>query len=335
MENEKITIAVLVGGSSPEREVSKESGKAILVSVKDLGYRYKIIDPAYGIDQPDNEADFFKKDIDFTEVSNINYVRCINSDLFDDVDVVFIALHGKWGEDGTVQSLLELRGIKYTGAGVLSSALAMDKTMSKIMFQHFDVKTPTWFMIESPDESHSIIKQKIKKFFGYPCIIKANDQGSTFGLTLCRGDVEVSHAIADAFKYSNKVMVEQYIPGRELTVGILDQQALPVLEIIPKHGLYDYECKYTDGMSEYIVPAELPDDVKNHLQQQALLAYNSVGCANYGRVDFRLTNDNKSYCLEVNTLPGMTSHSLIPKMAAAVGIDFNKLIDKIIKYALM
>jgi D-alanine-D-alanine ligase len=333
MSVKKLKIALLVGGSSPEREVSKESSKSIAQAIKSLGHDLVLIDPSYGINQPQEENLFFEKE-NYAEVKTENYVAALNSHLLDNVDLVFIGLHGKNGEDGTVQSLLELRGIKYTGSKVLSSALAMDKMMTKIMFQHFDVATPKWFIVTPKEKNYDLIINKIKKFFGFPCVIKPNDQGSTVGLTICRGESEVEKAINFALKFSDKVLIEKYIQGREVTVGILGQQTLPVLEIVPKHGLYDYEAKYTDGMSEYIVPADLPDEVAHHLQHQALLAYNSVNCSNYARVDFRLTNDNKNYCLEVNTLPGMTSHSLIPKMAKAVGISFNELIERIINYEL-
>lgn len=333
MSAKKLKIALLVGGSSPEREVSKESSKSIAQAVKSLGHDLILIDPSYGNNQPKEENLFFEKE-DYAEVKTENYVVALNSHLLDNVDLVFIGLHGKNGEDGTVQSLLELRGIKYTGSKVLSSALAMDKMMTKIMFQHFDVTTPKWFVVNAEVKDYDLVSDKIKKFFGYPCVIKPNDQGSTVGLTICRGESEVEKSIKLARQFSYKVLIEKYIQGREVTVGILGQQTLPVLEIVPKHGLYDYEAKYTEGMSEYIVPADIPEDVAHHLQHQALLAFNSVNCSNYARVDFRLTNDNKNYCLEVNTLPGMTSHSLIPKMAKAVGISFNELIERIINYEL-
>ncbi|MFH1195958.1 MAG: D-alanine--D-alanine ligase [bacterium] len=333
MGNKNITVALFLGGTSPERDVSKSSGKSILIALRELGYNVKVIDPAYGLNQPEKEEDFFAEK-DYTMISNKNYIEVINSTLFDDVDIAMLGLHGRWGEDGTVQSLLELKGIKYTGCGILSSALAMDKSMTKIMFQHFDVATPKWFVVDKHEDNFHHIKERIKKFFGYPCIIKPNDQGSTVGLTVCRGEVEVESSIKSALQFSNKALIEEYISGREMTVGILGQHALPVLEIKPKHGLYDYECKYTTGMSEYFVPANIPEDVAVHLQHQALLAFNSVGCKNYARVDFRLTSDYKTFCLEVNTLPGMTSHSLVPKMAKAAGISFNELIDRIIKFDL-
>lgn len=333
MNNSNLTIALLLGGVSPEREVSKSTGKSILQALRQLNYKVKVIDPAYGLNQPEDENKFFESE-NYSELSPRNYIEVINSSLFDDVDVAFIALHGKWGEDGTLQSLLEMRGIKYTGSKILASSLSMDKCMSKIMFQHYDVSTPKWFIVRKNEKDYNLIREKIKKFFGYPCVVKPNDQGSTIGLTICRGDSEIQKSIELAQQYSDKVLIEEYISGREVTVGIIGQQPLPVLEIKPKSGFYDYTSKYTSGMTEYEVPADIPQKVAEHLQHQALLAFNSIGCESYARIDFRLTKDFKTYCLEVNTLPGMTSTSLLPKMAKAAGISFEELIQRIINYAL-
>ncbi|MEI7811662.1 MAG: D-alanine--D-alanine ligase [Ignavibacteria bacterium] len=335
MKNIKdMNIALLLGGTSPEREVSKSSGKAIYHELKNLGYKVKLIDPAYGINQPENEEDYFIPGRDYAEISNRNCIAVINSGLFDDVDIAFLGLHGKWSEDGTLQGLLELRGIKYTGSGVLASSLAMDKSMSKIMFQHYDVVTPEWFVAGKDDADLMLIKEKITKLLSYPCIIKPNDQGSTIGLTKCSSEDEVEEAVKLALQFSDKAVIEEFIPGHEITVAVLEGHALPVLEIKPGHGFYDYECKYTSGMSEYIVPAELPDSVVKRLQSQAMLAFNSLGCSVYGRVDFRITGDYKIYCLEVNTLPGMTGTSLVPKMAKAEGISFGRLLEKIIQLSI-
>jgi len=333
MNRKDIRITLLLGGTSPERAVSKSTGKAIYKELKDLGYKVKLVDPAYGLNQPQDEQLFFTE-VDYAEISNQNCIDALNSELLSDTDLVFFALHGKWSEDGTLQSVLELRGVKYTGSGVLASALAMDKNMSKIMFQHFNVQTPKWIVVKAGDNDYGTIKNKIEKFFGYPCVIKPNDQGSTIGLTICRDQDQVEGAINLALQLSDKALIEEFIEGHEVTVAILDTQALPVLEIKPKHNLYDYECKYTHGMSDYIVPAEIPESAAAVLQQQALLAFNSVGCTGYGRVDFRLSDDYKSYCLEVNTLPGMTGTSLVPKMAKAAGISFGELLEKIIRMSL-
>jgi len=333
MPNNEITVALLLGGTSPEKEVSKATSKSIMKALYDLGYKVKLINPAYGLMQPKNEEDFFTEK-ELTEISNRNYIEAINSTLFDDVDIAFIGLHGKSGEDGTVQSLLELRGIKYTGSKVLASSLAMDKHMTKVMLKHFGVSTPKWFVIDKNTTDFTSIQNEIKKSFGYPCVIKPNDQGSTIGLTICRGAVEVEAAIKKALEFSKNALIEEYIPGREFTIAVIDQQTLPVLEIKPLSGFYDYESKYTKGKTEYIVPAEIPQKVAEHLQQQALLAFNSVGCENYARIDFRVNKDFESFCLEINTLPGMTSTSLVPKMAKAAGISFEELIDRIIKFEL-
>jgi D-alanine-D-alanine ligase len=333
MTNSDLTVALLLGGTSPEREVSKSSGKSVLTALRDLDYKVKVADPAYGLNQPQDERKFFTKE-NYTDITNRNYLDLINSSFFDDVDVAFLALHGRWGEDGTIQSLLELRGIKYTGSKILASALAMDKSATKIMFRHHGVPTPNWFTVSHKENDINLIKAKIKNELGYPCIIKPNDQGSTVGLTLCKEETFIEEAIKKALEFSSKALIEEYIPGRELTIAVIDQNPLQVLEIKPKSGLYDYESKYTHGKTEYIVPAEIPQDLSDNLRKHALTAFNSAGCESYGRVDFRLTDDNKFYCLEINTLPGMTSTSLVPKMAQAAGMTFEDLIDKIVKNSL-
>ncbi|MGB5288380.1 MAG: D-alanine--D-alanine ligase [Ignavibacteriaceae bacterium] len=329
----KPKVALLVGGTSPERQVSKMSGKGILQALRTLQYPTIVIDPAYGLHQPKEEDQFFLEK-DFAEISNRNCIDAVNSDLLNGVDVVFSALHGKWAEDGTIQSLLELRGFKYTGSKVLASALAMDKEMSKVIFRQAGVQTPDWFTVIYRSFEPVLIADQINQEFGFPCIIKPNDQGSTVGLKFVKDESEVEEGIVIAQQYSSKALVEKYIPGGEITVAILINEALPVLEIVPKTGLYDYKSKYTSGMSEYIVPAKIPDEIAKRAQDQALTAFHSLGCEGYARVDFRLSNDNELYCLEVNTLPGMTPLSLVPKAAKAVGISFEELIKRIVHQAL-
>jgi D-alanine-D-alanine ligase len=326
-------IALVLGGISAEREVSLLSGAAMLDAIKKLGYDYVLIDPVYGDEQPKKEEDFFRNGKNFPKEPK-NYLKAINSEFFDNVDIALLALHGQFGEDGLIQSLFELRGIPYTGSGVLPSSIAMDKAVSKILFTHFDVQTPKWILLRDENYDLNLTLKKIEKFFGYPCVVKPSDQGSTIGLTVCNSQESIEGAIAKAFEFGSKVLIEEFIDGREIAVGIIGKEALPVLEIIPKHGLYDYECKYSDGMSFYETPAKIPDTLAKRLQQQALLAYQAVGCQNYGRVDFRLSKNFESYCLEVNTLPGMTSHSLMPKMAAAKGMSYADLVEKIIRLSL-
>lgn len=333
MSNRKPKVALLVGGTSPERAVSKMSGKGILQALKNLQYPTIVIDPAYGLSQPKEVEQFFLEK-DFTGISTRNCIDAINSTMFDDVDIVFSAMHGKWAEDGTIQSLLELRGLKYTGSKVLASALAMDKNMSKVIFRQVGVQTADWFTVQERSFEPLLITDEIKQNFGFPCIIKANDQGSTVGLKIVQDESEVEEGIVIAQQYSSKALIEKYIPGRELTVAVLLNEALPVLEIVPKSGFYDYKHKYTSGMSEYIVPAKIPDDVAKKAQQQAVTAFQALGCEGYARVDFRMNNENQLYCLEVNTLPGMTPTSLVPKAAKAVGISFEELINKILLQAI-
>jgi D-alanine-D-alanine ligase len=341
-----LNIIVLTGGVSSERNVALASGKAIVKGLRDSGHNVKAVDPIYGELQPEEENIFnvkpsigkeFPTADELKTYSNKKVIECINSKLFDDIDIVFLGLHGKFGEDGKIQSLLEMRGVNYTGCGVTSSAMAMDKNISKIMFEHFGIPTPSWFMIRKGNYSFNHIDEKVHAEIGYPAVIKPNDEGSTVGLSIVQPDVEdvqLTDALELAFKYTDSVMIEQFIPGRELTVAILGDEALPVVEIKPKDGFYDYEHKYTSGRTEYFCPAELPEDIALEIQNLALIAHNALGCKVYSRVDFRLNTENKFYCLEVNTLPGMTELSLVPKGALARGISFKELLNRIIELSL-
>ncbi|MGA2669606.1 MAG: D-alanine--D-alanine ligase [Ignavibacteria bacterium] len=341
-----MNVVVLTGGVSSERNVSLASGKAITGALREGGHNVRVIDPLFGTGQPP-ESDIFNihpvigKEFPTAEelkaYSSRKVIECINSELFDDTDIVFLGLHGKFGEDGKIQSLLEMRGVKYTGSGVTSSAMAMDKDISKIIFTHYEIPTPNWFMVEMQSYSLNHVDEKIKAYFEYPVVIKPNDEGSTVGLTIVQPDVEdvqLSDAIDLAFKYSDRIMVEQYIPGRELTVTILGDEALPVVEIKPKDGFYDYEHKYTSGMTEYFCPAEIPEPLSIELMTKSLEAHRALCCKAYSRVDFRLDSANNFFCLELNTLPGMTALSLVPKAAKALNISFPELLNKIIELSL-
>ena len=329
----KPRIALLLGGTSPERAVSKSTGKSVYNALQNMGYPTIIIDPAYGDEQPENIELYFAEE-DYRPITNPNYIKALSLNVWEKIDLAFLALHGKWGEDGTIQSMLELKEIKYTGSKVLSSALAMDKIKSKILFDHHRVRTPKWIAVKNGEIKSDYVVDRIKNELGFPVVIKPNDQGSTVGLTICHKESEVDAALILAYEYSERVLVEEYIPGRELTVAIINNEPLPVLEIKPKHGIYDYECKYTSGMSEYIVPAPLPEIVFQELQVMAVQAFKALRCEGYARVDFRLNPENLPYTLEVNTLPGMTSLSLVPKMANAAGISFEELVEIIINLSL-
>lgn len=291
-----------MGGTSLEREVSLISGKAIIEVCRKLGY----------------------DTIPLTLNGNI-------IELLPDlkkVDLVFIALHGGEGENGSIQGFLKELGIKYNGSGVLASALGMDKNISKVLSQSIGILTPKWQIFKSLENS---LKYKPKSF---PVVVKPNDGGSTIGLTIVHKANEMEAALYYADDNGNGILIEDYIPGRELTVTILGGMVYPIVEIVPSHESYDYECKYTEGMSDYICPANLSKSQTESIQKMSINFYNLLQCRGYGRVDFRLDPDGTPWLLELNTLPGMTSTSLVPKAVAAEGILFNELIQMIINESL-
>jgi D-alanine-D-alanine ligase len=251
-----------------------------------------------------------------------------------EADIVFNALHGGTGENGDMQSFLDLHHIPYCGSKAKASKVAMDKHLSKMIAKTESVPTPEWILIKSDNYSTQLISQNSIKF-EFPYIVKPADEGSTVGLSLIHDESEIEDAINLAGKYSKSILIEAYIPGRELTVGILGVKALPIVEIISDNELYDYDCKYTKGKSQYKVPADLPEKVTRKIQDDALKIYNAIGCRHYGRVDFRLNENNEHYFLEINTLPGMTSTSLLPMAAQEAGLDFPELADTIIKIAMV
>lgn len=336
-----MNIALLTGGLSSEREVSLSSGRGILNGLRNLGHNVRIIDPIYGSEHVSEDVIFkdkITKEYPTQEKLRVLYrdnsrklIECINSDLFNDIDLVFIGLHGKYGEDGKIQTLLELRGLKYTGSGVQSSAIAMDKDLSKLYFLKHNIPTPDWIGIYGKD---IVDYEECIKKFGTPVVIKPCDEGSTVGLTIARNKQEFYEGLNIASSYSDKIIVEKYIKGKELTVTIIDNEAFPVIEIVPQDGYYDYEHKYSKGMSNYICPARIPEEVADEAKKLSLIAFRALNCKVYARVDFLLSETNELYCLEVNTLPGMTELSLVPMAAKALNIDFDNLIKKIIDSSL-
>jgi D-alanine-D-alanine ligase len=248
-----------------------------------------------------------------------------------DCDVAFLALHGGSGEDGTIQALLDLAGVPYTGSGHLASALAMDKDLSKHLMRAQGVRTADWLM--SRRTAYPTVAE-VERALGWPVIVKPSKQGSTVGLSIVKQPAELESAIAEAFEHDDEVMIERFIAGRELSAPILGGEALPVGEIIPKHEIYDYECKYTPGMAEEIFPAPLSPGETAEVQRQAQLAFASLKLSGCARIDFRMTASGEFYCLEANTLPGMTATSLVPQGAAAAGIAFPDLCERIARLAL-
>ncbi|MBU8934436.1 MAG: D-alanine--D-alanine ligase [candidate division Zixibacteria bacterium] len=333
-------VLLLAGGSSSEREVSFDSGRAIYEVLHRLGHEVTALDPAFGVgllneDQryviPESiEGETLPNTIDERAV-----VTSLTPDALEDVDVVFIGLHGGTGENGTIQCLLDLAGKKYTGSGMTASTVAMDKNMTKRLARSADVRTPTWALcsIEDGIEETEILEQ-IRSNFSLPLIVKPNQGGSTVGLTKVETLRQLYPALVKASAECPQVLVEQYIKGRELTAAVLDGEALPVVEIVPEGGLYDYEAKYTEGKSNYIVPAEISREIKEGLQEDATILYDMVGASGLARVDFKLDENEKHFFLEINTLPGMTALSLAPMAAKAGGITFDDLIIRLLDSAL-
>ncbi|MFW6134365.1 MAG: D-alanine--D-alanine ligase family protein [Elusimicrobiota bacterium] len=296
-------VGILTGGDSFERDISLETAKSVEQAVKALNLDYVVIHA---------EGSLTKKIKD------------------SGVDIVFIAMHGGLGENGSIQGFLDILDIPYTGSGVLASAVCMNKKYSKMIFEHGGIKTPKWQIVNSPED----------RSIDLPAVIKPVEGGSTVATTI----VHNSHEIETAFSkikelYSNqnldtnnKVLIEEYIPGKEITVGILEDKALPILEIKPKKEFYDYEAKYKPGMSSHFPLENIDRRFYSEIQKTAEIAFKTVGCRDMGRVDFRLNNSDL-YILEINTIPGMTKTSLLPEAAALEGIDFNSLIYKILTSA--
>ncbi len=300
----KKKLAVIMGGTSAERDISLKSGGAILNAL--LGMGANVI----GIDAANSLIETLRKER---------------------IDLAFIALHGKFGEDGTVQGLLEAMNIPYTGSGILASSLAMDKVMSKRVFKSVGIPTPNFMAINKKTFTPSFNVE-----IPFPLVVKPSREGSTFGISILNEPGKLKNAIDEAFAFDTEVLIEEYIGGMELTVGILGDEALPVIDIIPNTGFYDFESKYTKGATEYIVPARLESNTASTLRKLALDAHNALGCSGVSRVDFRMDKKNyEPYVLEVNTIPGMTETSLLPKAAAVAGYSFEDLVMKILSFALL
>ena len=299
-------ILVLLGGASAEREVSLASGARVAEALRAKGHEVTTADP--GADP----------------LAILPQARA--------AEVVWMALHGGAGEDGTIQALFDLAGVRYTGSGHLASALAMDKDLSKHLFRAAGVPTAEWRMVRTGDGTDwraPAFTEEMIAALGLPLVVKPSKQGSTVGLTVVKAAEQLAPAVTEAFQHDDEVMLEAFVPGRELTVGVLDDAPMPVGEIIPKHELYDYECKYTPGMAEEIFPAAIPVAVRDAVQRQAMAAYRALKLAGCARIDFRLHPTDGLFCLEANTLPGMTGTSLVPQAAAAMGMDFPTLCERI------
>jgi D-alanine-D-alanine ligase len=323
-------IAVCMGGMSAEREVSLASGLAVVKALRERGHEVYTIDTARGFIPPEDEALLLPEGVHSAppeevegrlsafELGTLPQIR--------GADVSFLALHGGVGEDGTLQALFELLELPYTGTGPIGSAIAMDKDITKRLLRDAEIPTLPWRVARAPSFGYD--PDTILQVIGYPCIVKPSRQGSSVGLTVVEEPEDLQRAIVEAARYDSEVMIERYVRGRELTVGVLGDQAFPPVEIRPKKGIYDYESKYTPGMTEYLCPAPIEEELTAQMQAYALRAFKVLKLRGYARVDFILATE-RLFCLEANTLPGMTATSLLPKGAAAAGIPFPELCERI------
>jgi len=302
-------ICVLRGGRSGEREVSLRSGKRVFDSLKSQGF------------------DVISMDLEDDLIS------CLRKEK---VDIVYIVLHGRFGEDGIVQGLLEMANIPYTGSKVLASALAMNKLASKRVFDAVAIPTPRYLEVSS---SHDVKNEaeRIQKIFPFPLVLKPTSEGSSLGVTLIKERDKFREILGKAVAEFKDVFVEEYVRGKEVTVGVLGKdhklQALPILELVPKNEFYDYHAKYTAGMTDFVLPARLSKPLYRHTQEIALAAHRALGCYGVSRVDIIVGNDHIPYVHEVNTIPGMTDRSDLPAEAAHAGISFDELVVKILESA--
>lgn len=309
MFNKNQVVAVVMGGPSAEREVSLNTGAAIANALREYGYTNVVeidLDPRnFGKQLAESKA-----------------------------EVVFNAVHGLYGEDGRLQTLLEIREMPYTGSGMIASVSCMDKVITKRMLRDAGISTPTCLIV---NKKESGIKEKIMQRFSLPVVIKPASQGSSIGVEIVKEEKQLDEALANAFKYSRDILVEEFIGGKELTVAMMqkdgDVVALPVIHIAPHSGTYDYHSKYTKGATEYICPADLDEETTKKVQEISKQAYEVLGCSGVARADVMLDEEGNGYVLEINTVPGMTATSLVPKAAAAAGISFPELCNIILQSA--
>ena len=339
-----LVVLLLAGGDSPERDVSLSSSRGIAKALRAAGHRVLIADPAQPHVTPTeyDEAILDAATIGVeppkrggSDEARATFVRMLSSRSDWDFDIVFNGLHGGAGEDGTVQAVLDYLRIPYTGSRAAASALAMDKQRAKIIAASAGVPVPQGIHVERSALAAGTLEQQVRETLGLPVVVKPNAQGSSVGMSIVHSFEEFDAAARSAFDVDHSILIERYIEGREITQAILEAAPdLPLLEIKPKSGLYDYYHKYQAGNSEYIVPAPVEASVARDVLASSKRAFAALGLSIYTRLDFRLDPQNKHYLLEANTLPGMTATSLVPKAAAAVGISYTELCDRIVRESL-
>ncbi len=327
-------IAVLMGGTSDERDVSLSSGAQVAWALRRAGHEVVAVDTVHGALAPADEQRLLTEGVQASPPSagslgvlhEGDTVALARDPSLGEVDVFFLALHGGSGEDGTIQALLDVAGVAYTASDRLGCSLAMDKEVSKRLLRDAGVPTPDWRV--GPLDA-----DEVERCLGLPVIVKAAGGGSSLRLALAHDRGELEQVISDSASWNDMVLFERYVKGRELTVGVLGDMALPVGEIVPEHELFDYACKYQPGLAREIFPADLPEDVAQRVQRLALTVHRALRLRDYSRVDFILDADGTPWCLEANALPGLTANSLLPKAALAIGIEFPELCDRIARLA--
>lgn len=338
-------IVVLAGGTSTEREISIVSGTGICGALRQKGHEAILVDIFCGVENVDWENPFpaeydvekaaeymssFNPQIKEMEKKRRSFFGPNVLELCEKCDIVFLGLHGANGEDGKVQAAFDLMGIRYTGTGYLSSAMAMDKRITKEVFLMNNVPTPGGFTMTRDNLEKDIAKYNLQ----FPVVVKTSCGGSSVGVYIVNDQKEYEEALTDACQYGADIVVEEYIKGREFSVAVVDEKAYPIIEIAPIQGFYDYKNKYQAGSTVETCPAELPEEVTEGMQRCAEAVYRALRLHTYVRADFRMDREYHFYCLEANTLPGMTPTSLLPQEAAAVGVDFDALCEEIIRISL-
>lgn len=339
-------IVVLCGGTSTEREISMVSGTQVCKALRSKGHRAILVDVFCGDGRIQEVGeDSFPEEYDVDAAAA--YARSFDDKigemksrraffgpnvlaLCEKADAVFMALHGSNGEDGKIQATFELLGVPYTGSDYLGSALAMDKNLTKQLFRENGVPTPPGIILSRGDE----VLPASENGVGLPCVVKPACGGSSVGVSIPKTEEEYQKAVADAFSYESVLVVEKYIRGREFSDSVIDGKAYPVIEIAPKQGFYDYINKYKAGSTVETCPADLPQELTEKIQDACVRAYHALRLRSYGRIDVMMDEEGSVYCLEANTLPGMTPTSLLPQEAAAVGIDFPSLCEMLIQVSL-
>jgi D-alanine-D-alanine ligase len=343
MAKRKLDVFLVVGGDSAERDVSLDTGKGVHDALLKLGYRAVVADPARPHILPSEDPSEFFADTAIAvrppgpseggRDSRRDFVAVLGRFGEFGCDVVFNALHGGAGEDGTFQAVLDYMGIRYTGSGHCASAVSMNKNTSKQLVAQGGVPVARQVFVDSPACEPADVGDRVMAAMSLPVVVKPNQQGSSVGVTIVHSKDELAGAFREATQFG-PYLVEQFIPGREITASMLDGCDLPLIEIVPKQGFYDYQNKYQPGSCEYLAPAPLPEVTTGAIVESAHAAYRALGCSGYARVDFRLGDDGAHFFLEVNTLPGLTSSSLVPKAARAVGIEYAELVDRILRLSM-